>query len=294
MRHTELSEADCAIAQALAVIGDWWSLLVVRDVAGGVHRFDDLQTESGISRKVLAQRLAFLVEHDVLEKRQYTEHPPRFEYHLTPTGRGLVPVLIALQDWGTRFLLGDGALTATGETDSLEVRRVRRLAGRKIPPLVLCDGDGRPRDPVGDGAWTVLYCYPGAYAATTAYPPGWDDIPGAAGCTLEAIGFRGRASELTARGARIVGVSTQRPDELAAFARQQRLPFALLSDEGLGLAAALRLPTFRAGGAERLKRLTLLVDGGREIRGVLYPVPDPAAAADEALRLLEHELVATC
>ena len=293
MRHTRPSEADCAIAQALAVVGDEWSLLVLRDVAGGLHRFDDLRAESGISRKVLAQRLAFLVEHDVLEKRLYSAHPPRFEYHFTAAGRGLVPVLVALQDWGTRFLLGDSALTATGRADSPEGRRLHRLVGRRIPALTLRDTAGRPRDPVDGAPWTVLYCYPGAYAATASYPPGWDEIPGAAGCTLEAIGFRERAGELEALGARIAGVSTQRPDELASFARKQRLPFALLSDEGLALAAALRLPTFRAGGAERLKRVTLLVDGEREIRGVLYPVAEPAAAADEALRLLDRELAAT-
>lgn len=290
MRHSQLTEADCAIAQSLAVVGDWWSLLLVRDVAGGVHRFEDLRAESGISRKVLAQRLALLVERGVLERRCYQEHPPRFEYHLTQTGRGLVPVLVALQDWGTRFLLGDGTLTATGAAGSLEVRRVHGLVGRRIPHLALRDGRGDPSDPVGEAAWTVLFCYPGAHATAAAYPPGWDEIPGAAGCTLELIGFRDRAEELASRGAHLVGVSAQRPDELAAFARKQRLPFTLLSDEDLELAAALRLPTFRVGGAERLKRLTLIVDRTREIRCVLYPVADPAAAAAEALRGLDDEL----
>lgn len=292
MRHAQLSESDCAIAQALAVVGDWWSLLVVRDIAGGVHRFDDLRDESGISRKVLARRLVSLVERGILEKRLYSVRPPRFEYYLTPSGRGLIPVLVALQDWGSRFLLGDGALTATAEPASFEARRLRRLVGTKIPPLRLRDTSGRPRDPVADAPWTLLYCYPGAYTAAAAYPPGWNGIPGAAGCTLEANGFRERAAGLASRGARVVGVSTQRPDEQAAFMRKQRLPFVLLSDQELELAAALRLPTFRAGGGERLKRVTLLVDETREIRGVLYPVPDPAAAAAEALRLLEAELAA--
>jgi DNA-binding HxlR family transcriptional regulator len=71
MRHSAFSDAECAIAQALAVVGDWWTLLVVRDMVGGIHRFDELQAELGVSRKVLAERLVSLVEHGVLDKRLY-------------------------------------------------------------------------------------------------------------------------------------------------------------------------------------------------------------------------------
>ena len=287
MRHRDLSDAECAIAQALGVVGDWWTLLVIRDVAGGLHRFDGLQAELGISRKVLAERLASLVEHEVLEKRPYSERPPRHEYHLTDKGRGLLPVLIALQDWGTRHVVGDGSLTATSAPTSLEAQRVHDLVGVTVPAAALDSSDGRSLDPVGDTPWTVLYCFPGADApGGRFYPPGWGDIPGAAGCTLESTTFRDRYDDFAAAGATVHGVSTQRPDQLEAFATHAALPFPLLSDVDLTLAASLRLPTFRAAGADRLKRLTLVLDSARVVRGVLFPVTDPAGSVDDALALV--------
>lgn len=287
MRHTDLSDTECAIAQALGVVGDWWTLLVVRDVAGGTHRFDGLQRELGVSRKVLTERLAMLVEHDVLERRPYSERPPRSEYHLTDKGRGLLPVLIALQDWGTRHVMGDGSLTATSAPTSLEARRVHELVGVRLAVSWLSGTDGACLDPVGDSAWTVLYCFPGADApGGRFYPPGWGDIPGAAGCTLESVTYRDRYADFTAAGATVHGVSTQRPDQLAAFAEHAALPFALLSDTDLRLAASLRLPTFRGAGVDRLKRLTLVLDRSRVVRGVLFPVTDPAGSVDDALALV--------
>ena len=287
MRYSEIADSECAIAQALGVVGDWWTLLVVRDVAGGRHRFDELQAELGLSRKVLAERLAALVDHGVLEKREYQRNPPRFEYHLTTAGAGLMPVLIALQDWGTRFVLGDGSLTATGGPRSMETKRVRHLVGQRVPEMVLTSPDGSQSDPITDSEWTVLYCFPGAYAQASSYPPGWGEIPGTRGCTLESVTYRNRLADFAARGATVVGVSTQRPDEQGAFKKKERIPFALLSDQELKLTASLRLPTFRAAGADRLKRLTLLVRRDREIRGVLYPIPDAAGSVDDALALVE-------
>ncbi len=290
MRYTDLSDAECAIAQALGVVGGWWTLLVVRDVAGGVRRFDELQAELGLSRKVLAERLAFLVEQGVLDKRPYRSRPPRYEYHLTTAGQGLVPVLVALQDWGSRFVLGDGSLTATGRPRSMETRRVRRLVGARIPSLMLAASSGKRRDPVAGTGWTIIYCYPGAYAARADYPSGWGEIPGARGCTLESVTYRDRLGDFASRGTRVVGVSTQRPEEQAAFAATERIGFPLLSDQDLQLAAALRLPTFRAAGADRLKRMTLLVRSDREIRGVLFPISDPARSVEDALALVDREL----
>ncbi|GAA4202521.1 winged helix-turn-helix transcriptional regulator [Actinocatenispora rupis] len=287
MRYSELAGDDCAIAQALGVVGDWWTLLVVRDVAGGTHRFDALAAGLGVSRKVLAQRLAALVDHGVLATRRYSEHPPRHEYHLTAAGQGLLPVLIALQNWGTRYVSGDGSLTATGAEGSAEVRHAHALVGTRVPELRLGHGsDGL--DPVAGTPWTVLYCFPGAYPPDTqGYPPGWSAIPGAPGCTLESRTYRDRAGEFERRGVSVRGVSTQRVDQLDAFAEYEGIRFPLLSDAELGLAAALRLPTFRAAGVDRLKRLTLLVDRGRTVRGVLYPVADPAGSVGDALTLLD-------
>lgn len=287
VRYTDVADSECAIAQALGVVGDWWTLLVVRDIAGGLCRFDDLQRELGVSRKVLSERLAALVEHGVLEKAPYQQHPPRYEYHLTRAGQGLMPVLIALQEWGTRWVLGDGSLTATSTPGATETKRVRRLVGTRIPPLKLVGGASGTRDPIGDAEWTVLYCYPGAYADAASYPLGWADIPGTRGCTLESVTYRDRLGDFADRGAEVVGVSTQRPDEQTAFATKERIQFPLVSDQDLRLAAALRLPTFRAAGADRLKRATLVVRHDREIRGVLYPITDPAGSVDDALALLD-------
>ncbi len=287
MKYTDLTDADCGIAQALGVVGDWWTLLVVRDIAGGVTRFDALQRELGVSRKTLTDRLAALVEAGVLQRRPYSQHPPRSDYVLTPAGEGLLPVLIALQDWGDRFVLGDGSLTAGGAPTSAEARRVRSLVGRRIPALSLHRHDGGRVDPVAEDRWTVLYCFPGAFApGSDGYPPGWDQIPGTKGCTLESRTYAEHHDEFARAGADVRGVSTQRPDQLAAFVAHAGLPFPLLSDADSLLAASLRLPTFRVSGVERVKRLTLLVDPQRTVRAVQFPVTDPAASVTEALDLL--------
>ena len=288
MKYTRIGDTDCSIAQALDVVGDWWTLLVVRDVASGLTRFSDLAAELGVSRKVLTERLAMLVERGVLERRQYSDRPPRSEYHLTEAGRGLLPVLIALQNWGAQHVMGDGTLTATSEPASPEARRVHALIGTGIPAgLRLPDAGLVPADPVStDAKWTVLYTFPGSPAVDPGLAPGWSDVPGGPGCTLEARTFRDRLPEFAAADAAVVGVCTQRPEQLARFAELENLPFPLLSDQALALAAALRLPTFRAAGADRLKRATLIVDSTRTVRAVLYPVPDPAASVDEALRLI--------
>jgi DNA-binding HxlR family transcriptional regulator/peroxiredoxin len=291
MRFHDPADSDCAIAQALAVVGDWWTLLVVRELAGGVTRFGELADTLGVSRKVLTERLNALVENGLVRRARYSDHPPRFDYLLTDRGRGLLPVLIALQNWGQQHVLGDGSVTAAGAVDSFETRRMQRLAGQQIPCLTLASARGGPSDPVNgveDARWTVLYCFPGAWApGTGSNPPGWNHIPGAAGCTLEATTFRDRLPEFTARGATVHGVSTQRPDELAAFVSHLRIPFMMISDQDLLLATALRLPTFRAGGVDRLKRLTLIVDGrDRRIVRALFPVSDPVGAIDDALAVL--------
>lgn len=296
MRNSRVVDPDCSIAQALAVVGDWWTLLIVRDIAGGTHQFDALREKLGISRKVLADRLAALVADGVLEKRLYQPHPPRHAYHLAPTGWGLLPVLVALQDWGGRYLLGDGALSATSPADSAETRRVHALVGARVPELLLpaAPSDDLPAagpevDPVAVTPWTVLYCFPGAYAPDSqGCPPGWSEIPGTAGCTLESATYRDRLPEFAERGARVYGVSTQRPDQLAAFAAHARIPFPLLSDAGLRLTTSLRLPTFRAAGEDRLKRLTLVLDAERTVRGVLYPIQDPAGSVADALALVDE------
>src|SRR5690349_17060925 len=105
-------DETCGIAGAAAVLGDWWSLLVVRELARGRVRFDDLVAELGVSRKVLTERLLHLAAHDIVVRVPYQRRPPRFEYRLTARGQAFLPVLVGMQEWADRWLLGDGALSA--------------------------------------------------------------------------------------------------------------------------------------------------------------------------------------
>lgn len=290
MRREDLADEDCGIAQSLGVLGDWWTFLIVRDVAGGVTRFDALQRELGISRRALTERLAGLVADGVLDKVAYSQRPLRHDYVLTGKGQALLPVLVALQDWGARHVLGDGSVSAGITADSAESRRVGELVGHALPPVTLTGHDGIPVDFPSD-AWTVLFCMPGAWApAAQGYPAGWGDIPGAAGCTVEAMAYAAQHPAFAARGVVVHGVSTQRPDQQEAFVEHADLPYVLLSDEDLQLAGALRLPTFRAGGVDRLKRATLVIDPSGVVCAVQAPVTDPAGSALEILGVLDRLL----
>ncbi|MEU1669669.1 winged helix-turn-helix transcriptional regulator [Streptomyces sparsogenes] len=282
-----VADDACGIAQAAAVVGDWWSLLVLREIARGHVRFDRLAGELGVSRKILSERLRTLTDHGVLERRPYQDRPPRYEYVLTERGHGLVPVLVSLQDWADRWLLGDGTLTGAGHDGGAETRRVAALVGEPVPAGLRLQGtDGRAHDPVAtDARATVLFAYPATgvpgVPADLTGPP----IPGSAGCTLENRQFRAAWPRFRAAGVAVHGVSTQTPGEQAAFARAEDLPFPLLSDARLRLTAALRLPTFRAGQDLRIKRLILVIGPDRTVRHTLFPVTDIPAAVAEALAL---------
>jgi DNA-binding HxlR family transcriptional regulator/peroxiredoxin len=268
-----MSNDDCGVAQAIGVLGDAWSALLLRDIARGRTRFDQLLSETGISRKVLTQRLQALTGAGVLKRVRYQRRPDRFDYVLTARGRAAMPVLAALQEWGDTWLLGDGTTQAIAGARSAEARRVAALAGSVVPPLA--------NDPLTTARFTVLYAYPGTGLV------GIDDVPGGAGCTLEACTYRDRLPKFEALGARVVGISTQRPDEQRQFARQNRIQFPLVSDVDLRLTTALRLPTFRLHGATRLKRLTLVVDDQRVIQGTLFPIRDVTGAVEDALTLVK-------
>ncbi|MBK0869758.1 helix-turn-helix transcriptional regulator [Saccharopolyspora sp. HNM0986] len=108
MQHKSFSEMHCSIAQCLEIVGERWSLLIVRDVFLGTTRFDEIQQRLGISRNILNQRLARLVEHGVVEKIAYSQHPPRFDYKLTAKGRDLWPVITAMRQWGDEHAAPDG------------------------------------------------------------------------------------------------------------------------------------------------------------------------------------------
>ncbi|MFI1030130.1 winged helix-turn-helix transcriptional regulator [Streptomyces sp. NPDC020951] len=96
------ADKTCGIAQAAMVLGDWWNTLVLREVARGHVRFDALAAEIGLSRKVLTERLGRLVAQGVLHRSLYQRRPVRYEYLLTDSGTTLLPLLVAMQDWGDR------------------------------------------------------------------------------------------------------------------------------------------------------------------------------------------------
>lgn len=160
----------------------------------------------------------------------------------------------------------------------------RHLPGAGLPDLVLPATDGRSvrLDALGPGR-TVVYVYPMTGRPGTDLPAGWDEIPGARGCTPEACGFRDHHQDLLAAGAaRVYGLSSQDTDYQREVADRLDLPFPLLSDPALSLAAALRLPTFEAGGMTLYTRLTLIACGGA-IEHVFYPVFPPGGHAEQVL-----------
>jgi DNA-binding HxlR family transcriptional regulator len=103
MLKNDYDSQVCSIAATLEVVGERWSLLIVRDVLLGLRRFDEIQASLGIARNVLQTRLTRLLEHGVLEKRLYQERPARYEYRLTEKGLDLWPAIVALMNWGDRY-----------------------------------------------------------------------------------------------------------------------------------------------------------------------------------------------
>ena len=99
---------NCSLAQSLEIIGEWWTPLILRDAVMGVSRFEQFQARLGIARNVLTQRLDTLVEHGLMERVPYQERPVRYEYRLTPMGRGLWPALQMLRQWGDQWLAPEG------------------------------------------------------------------------------------------------------------------------------------------------------------------------------------------
>lgn len=146
MRKASFADMHCSIAQSLEIIGEWWTLLVLRDAFLGVRRFEDFVERLGISRNVLTSRLETLVEAGVLERHPYDEARGRYDYVLTEKGRALWPVMTALRQWGDEWILGPenapvvlehrghGHLTTAHLTcdvcgEVLDARSVRAVAG---------------------------------------------------------------------------------------------------------------------------------------------------------------------
>jgi peroxiredoxin len=134
----------------------------------------------------------------------------------------------------------------------------------------------------------VIYVYPRTGKPGEPLPVGWDDIPGARGCTPQSCAFRDHAAEFAAHGVELIGLSAQSPDDQLEFAIRESIPYPLLSDRSLELAAALGLPTFDVAGMRLYRRLTLIARRGR-VEKVFYPVFPPDRNAAEVLAWLVDE-----
>ncbi len=138
MRWDDIDQQVCSVARTLSVVGERWTLLILRDAFFGTRRFDEFQHNLGITRHRLSERLGKLVEQGVLVKVPYNDRPQRYEYRLTRKGLGLYPVLMSLTRWGDEWMDG-------GEGAPLEYMHV--TCGKTTTPLLTCSECGEPLRP---------------------------------------------------------------------------------------------------------------------------------------------------
>ena len=134
MRRTRFTTMDCPIARSLDRVGEWWSILILRDALGGMTRFEEFQKSLKIAPNMLTRRLNALVEAGFLARRRYSEHPPRHEYVVTERGRDFRPILIALIAFGNRHFAPEGA----------SVSIVDAVSGAPAEPILVDRLTGRP------------------------------------------------------------------------------------------------------------------------------------------------------
>jgi DNA-binding HxlR family transcriptional regulator len=136
MKRKSFGNMQCPIARSLERVGEWWSILILRDALHGLTRFDEFQESLGIAPNMLTRRLNALVESGILERRRYSEHPPRDEYLLTERGRDFRPVVLSLLAWGNRHFAPEGA----------SVMLVNRRTSAAVDPILADPATGRPVD----------------------------------------------------------------------------------------------------------------------------------------------------
>jgi DNA-binding HxlR family transcriptional regulator len=134
MQRKSFGTMSCPIARSLERVGEWWSILILRDAFRGLTRFDQFQASLGIAPNMLTKRLNALVESGLLEKRAYSEHPPRYEYVLTERGRDFRPVLWALLAWGNKHFAPEGPSVVVVDSKTGEV----------ADPVLVDRNSGRP------------------------------------------------------------------------------------------------------------------------------------------------------
>lgn len=129
MKHAELAEKECAIARTWAVIGERWTMMILREFFRGARRFEDIEAKLQLGRNTLADRLQMLVSEGILEQRPYQDRPVRSEYVLTPKGEDLYPVVLAMLRWGNRY-----------KVDEPPLQLMHKTCGHVIDPVTVCDG----------------------------------------------------------------------------------------------------------------------------------------------------------
>jgi DNA-binding HxlR family transcriptional regulator len=149
MQHKSFGRMACPIARSLERVGEWWSMLIMRDALHGLARFDEFQKSLGIAPNMLTRRLTGLVEAGLLERRRYSEHPPRDEYLPTARGRDFQPVLVTLLAWGNKHFAPEGVSVQVVEAKTgvtAEPIVVDRITGRPMtePDFVFAAGPAAP------------------------------------------------------------------------------------------------------------------------------------------------------
>jgi peroxiredoxin len=165
-----------------------------------------------------------------------------------------------------------------------------RLQGEPLPSIALSSTQGGYVDLSVIAGLVVIYCYPMTGQPGVPLPNGWEQIPGARGCTPQSCAFRDLHQELRAIGAQVFGLSTQSTEYQAEVANRLHLPFELLSDRDLSFAKALKLPMFEIDEKQLIKRVTLIANAGKIVK-VFYPVFPPDENANEVINWLKNSAV---
>jgi DNA-binding HxlR family transcriptional regulator len=164
MRWNELSEENCSMARTVSVIGDRWTLLILRDCFLRVRRFEDFQERLGITRPILANRLKKLVDEFVLVKVPYQQRPLRYEYRLTQKGLDLFPIVMAIVHWGDVYM---------ADKKGRPLLHTHNLCGKDFDPVMVCSECGDPLSP------RQVYVHPGPGAKDPRNLPLQTDLPAA-------------------------------------------------------------------------------------------------------------------
>ncbi len=138
MRWSDIGDTRCSIARALSVVGDRWTLLLLREAFLGATRFEEYHESTGAARHLVAERLGLLVDHGVLERARYSDRPARFEYTLTAKGDGLYPVILSLLAWGDQWMAHE---------DGTSLTVVHEPCGASVTPQLSCPSCGGRIEP---------------------------------------------------------------------------------------------------------------------------------------------------